>query len=502
MTTNKTVLRRLAAGVGAIALALVGVSAMSTAAMAAQPADGVAPGNAPAGSTGTLTIHKFAGTATSQTPPNGQAQDPGPARPPLANANFTYCLLNSLATDADWTAAKNADPATATCAGPATPMTPTNANGLTSASLPMGAYIVKEVAPFPEGVSSGPAFIVTIPYPSVSGTAPNTTTTWLWSVHTYPKNTVTSTGSKTVADPTAHGLGSLVPWTITTRALGSFNDGAPLTAYSIKDDPADQLQYEATTSLQYQEPGGVWADVPAPNYTITPGAAAGDSTTVTFNGSGITWLNGLQAGTKLQWNLTTKVVGVGSLENKSYENSGGDDVSTGTATTQWGGAKLKKHDANDTTKTLKGAEFEVYDSTSGACTTLGAGPLTVTVGGVAKTVFASDDNGIVEVAGLWVGNNNTTSDRVYCLKETKAPTGYTLPTGAAAITAVTVVPGAVAVGDEIPVANNPSQGPNLPLTGSTGTAAMSIGGLVLVMIGAAAIALARRSRREQPISDR
>lgn len=498
MTKKTTVLRRLAAGVGAIALALVGVGAMSTAASAAQPADGTAPGNAPAGSTGTLTIHKFAGSPTSQTPPNGTLLDPGPARPPLAHANFSFCLLNNLATEADWTAAKNADASTVACPGGTwTSMTPTDSSGITSVSLAMGAYIVKEVAPFPEGVSSGPAFIVTIPYPSVSGTEPNTTTTWLWDVNTYPKNTMTPGGGKTVADPTTHGLGSTVPWTITSRALGSFGDGAPLTSYKLIDQLVPQLQYEATQSLQYQTPGGAWTDVPNSHYSITPAAPAtsgGGQAVVEFNPGGVTWLNGLQAGTKLQWKLTTKVVGVGSLENKSYENTGGDDVQTGSATTQWGQAVLKKHHAGDTQKVLKGAEFEVYNSTGGACTTLGS-QVTVTVGGTPTTIFVADDNGLVNIAGLWVGSNNTTADRVYCVKETKAPAGYTLP--ANPVSAITVVPGAVAQGSvTLNVPNNPTQGPNLPLTGAAGTAAMSIGGLALVALGAAAIVLARRVRRE------
>src|SRR5690606_18783909 len=94
----------------------------------------------------------------------------------------------------------------------------TNADGVaTFAELPLRLYYVEETAA-PAGVDPSIAHYVTIPFASTNATA----TDWLYTVHTYPKNDLTGEGDKTVADPSAHGLGSTIPWTITSKPIGSF----------------------------------------------------------------------------------------------------------------------------------------------------------------------------------------------------------------------------------------------------------------------------------------
>ncbi|MFZ1381786.1 MAG: SpaH/EbpB family LPXTG-anchored major pilin [Scrofimicrobium sp.] len=500
--TKQKIGRRFAAGAGALALAMAGVLATSSAAFAAQGTDGTPPDNAPSGTTGTLVVHKHAGTTTTN-PNNGTSQTI--ARPPLANVGFTVCKVGDLTTNAQWAAVATANVNDYTC----TTETPgattlwTLADGsATFEGLSIGLYKVVETDP-PAGVDT-PAlpFLVTIPFPSKSTDTP-AVTTWLWTVHAYPKNTLDDEGDKTVADPGTHGLGAIVPWEITTRPLGSFDGGAPLTSYVIKDVLNANLQYNSTLSLKYIVPGATAVDVPAAHYTVAPSAPAttgGGTATVTFNPGGVAWLNGLQAGTKLVWQLDTKVVGVGVLDNKAFENTGGDDVKTGEATTDWGAAKLLKHEAGNPAKTLANAEFKVFDlPASGTCAPAVADagtPITILDNSVSpavtRDVFTSTAQGVVNIPGLYVGKDGAPVTRDYCVYETKAPNGYTAST---APIKITVTPGAVADGTwSAQVPNTPTEGPNLPLTGAQGTMAMSIGGLLLVAAGAGVMVYNRRRR--------
>ena len=504
MTIKRTPFRRLAAGLGALALTAMSMVAFASSASAAQPDDGVPPGNAPADSTGTLSIHKRAGSTTTN-PNNGTVQSVD--RPPLAGAAFTICKVDGidLTTAAGWVAAQGKTPSNSTCQTGTTASATTGATGdISFPDLPIGLYLVKETAS-PAGVTPAADFLVSIPYPSKSGTAPNVTTTWLWNVHTYPKNIIEPGGSKTVADPDAHGLGSIVPWEITTRKLGSFGGGAPLTSYKLIDVLVNQLQYQATTSLEYTLPGGTAQPVNASYYTITPAApaaTAGGSVTVEFTAPGVTWINTLQAGTFFTWKLTTKVVGVGALENKSYENTGGDDVLTGTAQTNWGEAKLLKHEANNEGKTLAGAKFKVYDLPTAATVcpadkaALGT-ELTVLTNspnvGDTATEFTSDASGVVLIPGLYVGKDNPSNPatRIYCVVETVAPAGYVLVDTPIQIV---VSPGAVAQGQWSAKVPNPvSPGPELPLTGAEGTMLFTLAGLAIVAIAGGGF-LVRRAR--------
>ena len=486
MNRKTTSLRRLAAGAGVLALALAGVFGVSSAASAAQGADGTAPGNAPAGTTGTLVVHKYAGSTTGDTN-NGTEQTI--ARPPLGGVEFTVCQVTGidLTTSAGWTAAGAVTPATADC-GANAPVVQTTAAGTGTASfggLAIGLYLVTETAT-PDGVTAAAPFLVTVPYPSTSGSGEDATTTWLWTVHAYPKNTIEPTSGKTVEDPAAHGLGELVPWTITTRPIGSFDGGAPLTKYSIIDELVPNLQYNTTKSLQLVSPSGVKTTVDASWYSVN---VVGSTVSVDFTATGLAAINQLPAGSRFEWVLDTKVVGVGVLDNKSFENTGGEDVQTGEADTDWGDAKLLKHETGNESAVLQGAEFQVYDvNADGTCSApLEGSPLTVS----GQSTFVSGTDGVVTIAGLYVGKNGETPSRGYCVVETKAPAGYVVDSTPKSIT---VTPGAIASGTyNLKVPNPPVKGPDLPLTGSTGTAMFIAGGAALILVaGGAALVMARR----------
>jgi len=418
MTTTRTLLRRLAAGTGAAALALIGVVAVAGTA-SADPG----PGQPGAATSGSLTIHKHAGSTTGD-PSNGTVQDID--RPPLGGVPFTItrqgtvvagvCTAIDLTTAAGWTAAQGI------IAGTVTPCTtglfadtvttdPAGAAGF--ANLALGLYFVEEgAADFVE--SPAAPFFVTIPYRSDLTSADG----WLYDVHAYPKNTIDDGSDKNVSDPLSQGLGSTVTWTIDTRPLGSFDGGQPLSAYAIFDDLDTDLTYVAgSASLAMILPAGATATVPA--HTITEPTGSGGTVTVTF--TDLAALNTLPAGTTFQLTFDTAVTGVGSVVNDAFESTSAgaaDPVAIGSASTQWGPAQILKHQMGNTGQGLEGAVFSVHNAdAAGTCEgDLGA---PIEVNGV--TEFQSGTGGIVTIDGLWVGTDDVTPSRTYCVVEVAPP---------------------------------------------------------------------------------
>ena len=490
MNTQKKSLGRLASGVGVAALALAGV--MGGASMAS--AD-VGPDQPGAPESGTLVVHKYAGSTTGDDN-NGTEQTIN--RPPLAGVTFSVtpvgevdgsdCVALDLTTAAGWTAAQAAvvDGALADGYGlvdaDAESLTTGNDGIATFSGLDLGMYFVDETDS-PEGVTSAVDFFVTIPYPSTSGDA----TDWLYTVHTYPKNDLDGDGSKTVADPSGHGLGSTVPWTITTKPLGSFADGQTLTRFDIVDRLDDKLTYVTDSAeVSYTTPGGTETPVAVADVTYTEPTGAGGELRAALD---VDFVNSLQAGTIFTLTFDTTVTGVGDIVNEGFQNANGTETNLGEASTQWGAAELLKHQTGDTSKTLAGAEFQVYDSIDGVCPAdaddLGD-PLAVN----GETAFTSGNDGVVEIAGLFVSNNNESPNRVYCVVETVAPAGYALIDTPLEIT---VVPGTTAA-FELEVPNPLVDGPTLPLTGANGTLWFTVGGIALIVIAGGALMMVRRQR--------
>lgn len=481
--------RRLASGVGVLALALAGV--IGGAGMASATTDG--PGQPGSPTTGSLVIHKYAGSETDQAN-NGTEQDI--SRPPLGGVTFEVtpvgkdtgsgCVALDLATASGWTDAQAAigstPPASPYCLVTADTMSDvTGADGVVEFDdLPLRLYYVDETDA-PEGVDPSISHYVTIPYASEDGDS----TDWLYTVHTYPKNDLSGEGDKTVADPSAHGLGSTIPWTIRSKPIGSFDGGAAITEFALIDRLDPKLTYTSTPApkVTYTVPGGSPADVTSVAFDEPVGA--GGTLTATF--TDMDWLNSLPAGTYFEFSFSTTVTGVGDIENEGFQNSGGDDLTLGEASTQWGPAKILKHQKGDKSKTLAGAKFSVFDSPNGAdCTgTLGDA---IAVNG--ETEFSTGADGVALIEGLWVGNDDQVPSRVYCVVETHEPTGYVKD---ATPRPITVAPATTAqVLLEVP--NTPVPGPALPMTGAEGTLWFTIGGIALLAIAGGGLLLVRRSR--------
>lgn len=490
-TPKRSVGRRLVAALGAAALSLVGVAGISSAAFADQGANGTPPGEAAEGTTGTLTVHKYAGSVTDPAlPNNGTVQTPD--RPVLAGIEFTVCQVDNidLTTSAGWSAAEDVTVDNATCETGEPRRIPTDVDGVANfTSLPIGLYLVEETNT-PADVTPAAPFLVSVPYPSTSGTGDAQTTNWLWTVHVYPKNSLEGSGEKTVADPATNGLGSTVPWQIKTRPIGSFNDGQPLTAYTVKDSLDVRLTYVANSAKVYVVSPTGNSTLLSENYSLAAPTTGGGEMIVTFD---VNYVNGLPAGTtfKITFDTTVTAIGNGTIENSSteYVNNVAEGYTPNTVSTDWGAAKLLKHAKDNTAQGLSGAKFEVYNSSNGACSELGS---KITVNDA--TEFISDSSGVVDIPGLYVGKNSETPSRVYCVVETQAPAGYVLDRSPKAIT---VTPGVVA-GETytLPIPNTPTEGPNLPLTGANGQLLALIGGGSLVLL-AAGTALVARKRSHQ-----
>lgn len=465
--------RRAVALVGALALALIGTAAIGTAASAADAAP--SPSNI-TGTTGTLTIHKHAG-------------DPGPAGngtvitdpakiaalgAGLVGVEFSVQRVSSggvpinLTTAAGWDIAQTATPANVSVApfslDAGTPAT-TGAGGIAVVpNLPYGLYLVTETSPGANPiVSPVQPFLVSVPYPDA------TNSTWLYDVHVYPKNKLNTTvPTKTVSAPDGLTLGSSVVWTVTAPvpALGA---GGTYSKFIVTDSIDPRLQL---TGIVVKSDGVVVGETPA-GYT-----RSGD-VVVTFNPLA---RQALVAGTNVTIEYTTKVISLGddgTINNQGFVNVNDSVRETELPQTNWGPLTIVKKAAQAPNNTLAGAEFTLHE----------------TKGGPVLATYTTNASGEIVVDGLWVGNGGVLT-KDYWLHETKAPAGYVLPAGDAAWSSTTVTAGNAASAVPVTINNTQQNGPNLPLTGSTGTAMFMAGGIALLLT-AGGVALVASSRKRQ-----
>ena len=459
--------QRLAAGVGAIALASAGLLGAASPASAEVPETPSLANINPNADT-SLTIHKFDGnpgeagngTVIGDTSGFGNA---------LKGVEFTITPVTAkggtsidLTTYEGWELIKGATVADVQGAGftLGTPtVVTTEADGTVTADLPIGFYLVTETDPGNNNITSPVVpFLVSLPYPNNAD--------WIYDVHVYPKNVVDSTDiTKTVSEP-----GKVVlpdGTTVTDKALVDWTISVPVPAapsYTtfVVNDPLDsRLTYDSIKVTIGSTELTEGAD-----YNVT------DNIVVTFTDKG---LEKLVAGTPVVLVVTTQVDGTGIIANgaDAVVNNFKPVVKT-EPTTNWADLKvLKTDDGND--KVLKDAEFEIFKSDQ-----------TTLVG-----TYTTDANGEINVT-LWVGNNGDVTE-TYWLKETKAPAGYVTPTGDAAWTQVDLTANTTPVVVTKTIENTKQQGPNLPLTGGQGTMIFLIAGVAI--IGAAGGAMALRKAR-------
>lgn len=501
-TTSFT--KRATAVVGAAAIALLAVLGTAAPASAATNYDQSKNGTA------ALTIHKFDRTATNGTGiGTGQklADESGLGNK-LAGVEFTVSKVNNidLNTNDGWTKAANLakTPEAAKTApyGLGTSSAKTTGTEGTAAftNLPFGVYLVEETKRPESVIEKTASFIVTVPTATGSRATPNNS--WIYDVHVYPKNAVTSLTKNYVkatagsaeaqnADLFRWNVSATVPYldTEASRKADALNK-------FIITDTIDLATTELVTSavtgvtgtnVKVTHPSStVPAFVLNTDYTLAQSSTTG-VTTVTFTSAGLTKLQGLGGGTVTLDLLTrAKAATGGKLLNNATstlgtKNSG--DVTSKVVTAEAPVAALNIFAyVNDGSKTpLANTEFQVFPVIDGKTSTT-----PIIIKGSDK--FTSDDKGLISVPGLVPGT--------YVVKETSAPAGYELPT--------------LADGGKVEIVTQPAAGQNyveaphsqyqlttlaLPFTGGNGPLIFGLGGgaLLALALGAALVVARRRS---------
>lgn len=474
--------------------------------------------------TGSIIIHKSTVPGNGNQNPDGSGTDPSGAG--IAEVVFEYCKINGIdligGGNAAWDDLNAITPAQKLAAAtkgvnvlgdytlsdcqdaPAT-----DAAGLsTIPNLNLGAYFLREVAAPDKVIKKAEPFIVTVPTPSINKGTGNGE--WVYNVNVYPKNTVGEGPIKNIENQPTNGaiLGAPIDYTVTQTvpALGNDKDGNPIpyNKFIMTDTLDSKLDPLANE-----------------NVVVTVNGTPVTDFTATWDGQKLTTklgdaaLAALKAGDKVQVSFKAKANAVGTIDNTAYVNVNdliidgepgepGDPEEPGNptnkVTTKWGQLQLLKVDQGNPAKTLEGAEFAVYQSkvtdNCGALTLGDMIPVKNADGSVYKAT--SDENGIINIPGLWVGDDGKLADgtqpnnldqRCYVLVETKAPAGFILD--ADKQHEAIVKPGTMAT-VQFNIENKQQEVPELPLTGAAGTMIMVGGGLVLVLAGAGGVALNRR----------
>lgn len=465
----------------------LGIAALATAALFGSmlPASAADAGNINPDAAKSLTIHKFVQPTVKGDAPDGNELPAADTNglTALEGVEFTIQKVSNidLTTNAGWAATVGLTPAGVDAANLGTPIAGnTNAAGvLTFGGLDQAVYLVTETGPGANNIAfAAQPFLVTLPLPN------NTDNTWIYNVHVYPKNSLASV-TKTVDDSAATGLGSDVTWHIAAK-VPSASQGNELASFAITDKLDPRLQYKSGTLTLA---GGTVLTAPA-DYTVDTSTVPG-TVSYTFTDAGLAKLT---PGDTVNVVLVTTVVSLGEesgvITNEATVFINDKNFTSDKAQTTWGNVIVHKVAANDTAKSLQGAEFQVY--TNEADAKAGSNPVSVS----GATTFTSGTGGTVTIAGLRATVNGSATPIDYWLVETKAPNGYNVAANVSKATPMkfTVKEGKVSTTVDI-VVENPQTPPfTLPLTGGPGTVAFMIVGLGLLSI-AGGVAIRKRSTR-------
>ncbi|WP_431075338.1 SpaH/EbpB family LPXTG-anchored major pilin [Microbacterium phyllosphaerae] len=448
---------------------------------------------------GSITIHKLEAPDTpSGLPNNGTAVDTA-GLTPLPGIEFQVRQVTGidLSTNSGWTDASAlsgvfdaADPeGSITGAGHAlaagSTLVTDAAGEATFTGLPVGLYLVEETD-FPAGVTPSAPFLISVPL-----TDPTNLDNWLYDVHVYPKNAVT-TATKTVEDADAVQLGDEVTFTITA----DIPNVDPIDGFKIVDVLDVKLDYVATVVTLAD--GTTIAE--GVDYAITHDAAT-NTVTVEFTAAGRAILAAHNT-TSVVVDIVTTVNTVGEIANQAlvYPNLPSFDIDPGepggpTVTpeveTRWGGLTIEK--VGQGGAALTGAVFQVYTSAADAA----AQTNPVTLAGATDFEVVNAD-GTLTIAGLRYSdfaNGATVAPGdagylQYYLVEVQAPDGYEL---LAEPIEFTITAATTAAGIDLTVINVPHNGGfQLPFTGGTGTGLLYLAGIGLIAGGVVFLVVKRR----------
>ena len=347
----------------------------------------------------------------------------------------------------------------------------TGTDGLTAAkTVDKGLYLIQETSAGANVITKAAApFIVAVPYPEFGEDG---TVTWKYDVLANAKNELTTPEipDKVVDGENVGGAwepGAVQEWTITATVPEATTDYESI---AITDIPGG-LTFEGFVSIEMgdEELG----------YTLSD-----DGFTATLDADSLAEVNKAAKNGPVVLTVVVKTsvpenYAGGALNNKATLNLNGKPGEPGgTDVTVWGALKIEKVDQKG--NPLTGAEFSVYPAeANGTC-----------------AATAPDDaiTGVKaeELKTLWIYNGLVSEaeySKVYCVLETKAPAGYVIDETPKPVTVT--FDGTVVVTTET-VVNVPTEGPELPTTGASGTLLMTVGGLGLIALAGGVYMVTRR----------
>ena len=520
--------RRAAAAAGVLTLAFLGLAPSAVATETPNY------GNIKTEVKGSLAIHKhLTGGGKDIGTPTGTPKNDEDKAPAVEGVVFTaYPITDiNLKDPAGWDTisnlAKSGVPDSA-CTNPAAPTlgahqfgTPkvspaTNDEGLaTITDMPVQAYLVCETTTPGNIVQKAKPFVVTVPHPNTAAGADGQ---WIYDVHVYPKNEAIDVDKTIQAQKlNGYGVGSLIKFPVSSTAP-TLDAKSFYKYFQLRDTLDDRLTAVTATEVSLE---GTTLD--PTDYKVD---TKGQTVTVTFTAEGLKKIKAAP-GKKVSAVFQGKVTEVrnGAITNRAQVISDtvyaeqpptpeeppanpNDPPTSNEVTSRWGDLLIKKvdnHQQGQDKAGLQGAQFQLYkakNAYAGTCTKDKEGdPIAIN----GETTLTTDAQGAINVKGLFISdsidgadrdNQKDAMERCYVLVETKAPAGYVLPAGDAAVTAVKVKVGEETT-DNVTVENTKQSVPGLPLTGANGMLILTASGAALLMIAVGSVLVARYRERKQ-----
>ncbi|MFT3876412.1 MAG: SpaH/EbpB family LPXTG-anchored major pilin [Propioniciclava sp.] len=499
--TQRGLLAGMGALIAAFTLALSGVGVANAAPPQPVPAQG------------SVTVHKLEQPPALGDPATGEQLPPQTGG--IDGVTYAAYLVPGidLNTNAGQQAASALTPASAWTAvadaaapnEPAAAMTRTTASGGVASFTPLarGVYLFRETAA-PAGVTAGADFLVAVPL-----TDPTNLDAWLTDIYVYPKN-ARITGDKTVVNAVDYVVGDTATWSISAAIPRLENPvaGAPFVApdaFRITDTLIDAQLSSTAAGIRVTVPTGLSAP---DDYSVEPVSTVVNTGTVaapnnvpatrwqvTFTPAGraklATAVNA-DANARVTVTVDTQVLASGAITNaaKVYPNAASitneQPLAIDAAEIRYGDFRVQKDstDAAVTGAQLAGAQFRVYLSEAAA---KAGGNDYLTPTGNPQGLWTTDNTGQFLIEGLRdsgfadgaVVNPGDSAYQTYWLVEVKALEGHQLLAEPLSFTVTQGSTGSATA--DLTVTNQiTSGGFELPLTGGTGTALLTIGGLALL----------------------
>ena|GEM_PF-372236 len=521
--------RRAAAAAGVLTLAFLGLAPSAVATETPNY------GNIKTEVKGSLAIHKhLTGGGKDIGTPTGTEQNADDKGPAVEGVVFTaYPITDiNLKDPAGWDTisnlARTGVPDSA-CTNPAAPTLgahtfgkgmaspATNSEGLaTITEMPVQAYLVCETTTPGDIVQKAKPFVVTIPHPNTAAGADGQ---WIYDVNVYPKNEAIDVDKTIQAQKlNGYGVGSLIKFPVSSTAP-TLDAKSFYKYFQLKDTLDERLSEVTATEVSLEG-----TTLQPTDYQV---ATNGQTVTVTFTAEGLKKIKaapGKKVSAVFQGKVT-KAGSNGTITNRAQVIS--DTVyaeqpptpetpptnpdnppTSDEVTSNWGDLSIKKvdtHQQGQTKAGLQGAQFQLYKAKDAYANTCSKDKEGTPIAINGETTLTTDAQGAIDIKGLFISdsidgadrdNQKDATERCYVLVETKAPAGYVLPAGDAAVTAVKVKVGEVAT-DNVTVENTKQSVPGLPLTGANGMLILTASGASLLMIAVGSVLVARYRERKQ-----